>query len=92
MVHSYKRWDTARDRYVTTRLKGTPNYITSIQGEIMRHTEEEVSPRDIDKQGRYDPATRDRRTQFDAQLFHRVGGMEDGGFGMTGAMLPESGG
>jgi hypothetical protein len=81
MVHNYKRWDVRRDRYVTTRLKGTPNYIAAIQGEIMRNTEEAVSPRDVDKQGRYDPKARASETDFDRQLFHRVGGMRDGGFG-----------
>jgi hypothetical protein len=54
MVHCYKHWDTARDRYVSTRLKGTPTYIASIQAEIMLNTEQAVSPADIDKQGRYD--------------------------------------
>jgi hypothetical protein len=83
-VHSYKRWDISRDRYVTTRLKGTPHYITAIQGEIMLNTAEEVSPSDIDKQGRYDPEARHAKTDFDHQLFHRVGGMEDGGFGTAG--------
>jgi hypothetical protein len=72
-VHSYKRWDISRDRYVTTRVKGTPNYIASIGGEIMLNTEEEVSPRDIDEQGRYDPKAKDSRTQFEHRLFHGVG-------------------
>lgn len=54
-VHSYKRWDINRDVYVTTRLKGTPNYITSIRGEIMLNTAEDVDPSCIDDQGRYDP-------------------------------------
>ena len=80
-VHRYKRWDIARDRYVTTRLKGTPEYITSIRGEIMRHTAEDVSPREIDKQGRFDPEARDSKAQFDHRLFHQAGGMPDGGFG-----------
>ena len=53
-VHSYKRWDISRDVYVTTRLKGTPNYITSIRGEIMLNTAEDVDPSCIDNQGRYD--------------------------------------
>jgi len=53
-VHSYKRWDISRDVYVTTRLKGTPNYIGSIQGEIMPNTAEEVAHSCIDDQGRYD--------------------------------------
>ena len=79
MVHSYKRWDTARDRYVTTRLKGTSTYIATLQGEIMLHTEQDVSPRDIDKQGRCDPGARDSKADFDQRLFHRVAGMEDGG-------------
>jgi hypothetical protein len=88
MVHSYKRWDIARDRYVTTRLKATPNYITGIQGEIMLNTEQEVSPRDVDKRGRYDPRARDDQTRFEHPLFHRVGGMEDGGFGTGKATAP----
>jgi hypothetical protein len=88
-VHSYKRWDIRRDRYVTTRLKGTPHYIASIEGEIMLNTEEEVSPRDTDKQGRYDPKAKDSRTQFEHRLFHRVSGMEDGGFGTLGATAEE---
>ena len=54
-VHSYKRWDISRDVYVTTRLKGTPNYITSIRGEVMLNTAEDVDPLCIDDQGRYDP-------------------------------------
>ena len=54
-VHSYKRWDISRDVYVTTRLKGTPNYTTSIRGEIMLNTAEDVDPSRIDDQGRYDP-------------------------------------
>jgi hypothetical protein len=54
-VHSYKRWDISRGRYVTTRLKGTPRYIASIKGEILLNMEEEVSPSHIDSQGRYDP-------------------------------------
>lgn len=53
-VHSYKRWDISRDGYVTTRLKGTPNYITSIRGEIMLNTAEDVDPSRIDDQGRFD--------------------------------------
>jgi hypothetical protein len=81
IVHSYKRWDTTRDRYVTTRLKGTPAYIATIQGEIMLHTEQEVSPRDLDKQGRYDPEARNAQIRFDRQVLDRVGGMRDGGFG-----------
>jgi hypothetical protein len=60
-IHSYKRWDISRDRYVTTRLKGTPHYIASIEGEIMLNTEEEVSLRDIDKRGRYDPKAKNGR-------------------------------
>jgi hypothetical protein len=54
-VHSYKRWDIARDRYVTTRLKGTPEYITSIGGEIRPNTQETIDPSYLDGQGRYDP-------------------------------------
>jgi hypothetical protein len=87
-VHSYKRWDIARDRYVTTRLKGTPNYIDSIEGEIIRNTAEHVSPRDMDGKGRYDPEAKDNETQFDQRLFLRVGGMQDGGFGTAGATGP----
>ena len=90
MVHNYKRWDVSRDRYVTTRLKGTPNYIAGIRGEIMLNTAEEVSPRDIDKQGRYDPEARGSETHFEHRLFHRVGGMEDGGFGTAGRTDPAS--
>ena len=52
-VHSYKRWDINRDVYVTTRLKGTPNYIASIRGEIMLNTGEDVDASCIDDQGRY---------------------------------------
>jgi len=54
-VHSYKRWDISRGTYVTTRLKGTPNYIASIRGEIMLNTAEDVVPSCVDDQGRYDP-------------------------------------
>ena len=54
-VHRYKRWDISRDVYVTTRLKGTPNYIASIRGEMMLNTAEDVNPSCIDDQGRYDP-------------------------------------
>jgi hypothetical protein len=86
-VHSYKRFDISRDRYVTTRLKGTPQYIASIEGEIMLNTEEEISPRDLDKQGRYDPQARDIRAKFEHRLFHRVSGMEDGGFGTAEGKL-----
>lgn len=53
-VHSYKRWDISRGAYVTTRLKGTPDYIASIRGEIMLNTGEDVDPSCIDDQGRYD--------------------------------------
>jgi len=53
-VHNYKRWDINRDVYVTTRLKGTPNYIASIRGEIMLNTAADVDPSCIDDQGRYD--------------------------------------
>ena len=88
-VHSYKRWNIRRDRYMTTRLKGTPHYIASIEAEIMLNTEEEVSPHDIDKQGRYDPKAKDTRTQFEHRLFHRVSGMEDGGFGTLDATTEE---
>jgi hypothetical protein len=42
----------------------------------MLNTEEEVSPRDIDKQGRYDPKAKNGRSQFEHRLFHRVSGME----------------
>jgi hypothetical protein len=87
-VHSYKRFDISRDRYVTTRLKATPNYIAAIHGEIIRNTAEEVSPSDIDKQGRYDPEARDAKLALDYQLFHRVGGMEDRGFSTAGATVP----
>jgi len=51
----------------------------------MLNTAEEVGPSEIDKQGRYDPEARDAKLDFDYQLFHRVGGMEDGGFGKAGA-------
>jgi hypothetical protein len=56
-VHSYKHWVTARDRYVTTRLKGTPTYIAAIHAEIMLNTEQDVDPSEIDDKGRYDPET-----------------------------------
>jgi hypothetical protein len=88
-VHSCKRWDIARNRYLTTRLKGTPDYITAIRGEIILNTEQDVSPGDIDKQGRYDPASRDKHTLFEHPLFHRVGGMEDSGFGAAGVTAPK---
>jgi hypothetical protein len=54
-VHSYKRWDISRDKYVTTRLKATPDYIDTIKGEIRLNTAEDVNPSYLDNKGRYDP-------------------------------------
>ena len=61
MVYSFRRRDDNSDGYVISGLKGTSKYIAAIAGEIMRNSEEDVSPLDVDKQGRYDAKKRARR-------------------------------